>query len=118
MAKSFLFSDSALDAFKLLKCKLRESSLQSFDELLPFVVECDTLDVTISATLNQGGPQLPLCLKLCRAAKKYYLTFEKKATVVIEAVKKWSHLLSRQTFTLITEQRFVAFLLDSRRPKK
>ena len=48
----------------------------------------------------------------------YYPAYEKEATAVIEAVKKWSHLLSRQTFTLITDQRSVAFMLNSRRRTK
>ena len=39
-------------------------------------------------------------------------------TAIVETVKKWSHLLARQTFTLITDQRSVAFMLDSRRRKK
>jgi len=33
----------------------------------------------------------------------------------MEAIRKWTRLLSRQTFTLVTDQRSVAFMLDSRR---
>ena len=32
----------------------------------------------------------------------HYRVFEKEATAIIEAVRKWSHLLSRNTFTLVT----------------
>ena len=67
--KNFLLFSSALDAFELLKRELRKSSLQSIDESLPFAVECDASDAAILATLNQGGPQLPLCLKPCGGGK-------------------------------------------------
>ena len=49
----------ALDAVELLKRELRGSSLQSIDKSLPFVSECDTTDVAISATLNQDGRPVP-----------------------------------------------------------
>ena len=48
----------------------------------------------------------------------YYPAFKKEATAIIDAVRKWSHLLSRNAFTLITDQRSVSFMLDSRRCTK
>ena len=36
----------------------------------------------------------------------------------MEAVCKWGHLLTRNTFTPITDQRSVSFLLDRRRRTK
>ena len=37
---------------------------------------------------------------------------------IIEAVRKWEHLLMRRHFTLITDQRSVAFMFDSRARSK
>jgi len=45
----------ACQAFSNRKNELVNASIQSIDETLLFVVECDTSDVAISATLNQGG---------------------------------------------------------------
>ena len=38
--------------------------------------------------------------------------------LIVESVRKWSHLLVRHTFTLITDQRSVAFMLDNRKRTK
>ena len=48
----------------------------------------------------------------------HYPPVEKEATAIIEAVRKWSHFLSRGHFTLITDQRSVAFMLDNRKRTK
>ena len=48
----------------------------------------------------------------------HYPPVEKEATAIIEAVRKWSHFLARRQFTLITDQRLVAFMLDSRKRTK
>ncbi|XP_041366948.1 uncharacterized protein LOC121381669 [Gigantopelta aegis] len=47
-----------------------------------------------------------------------YPAVEKDATAITEAVRKWSHFLMRRPFTLITDQRSVAFMLDNRRRTK
>ena len=58
-AKNFLLNESALNAFDLLKADLSNTALQSIDELLPLVIECDTSDIAVSATLNEGsGPAM------------------------------------------------------------
>ena len=124
-SQNFSLAGSALDAFVLLKFafvllkfELPESTLQSIDKPLSFVIECDASDVAIFASLNQGGRPLAFMSRTLQGSKKYYPTYEKKATDVIRAVKKSSHLLLRQTFNLITHQRFVAFMLDRRRRTK
>ena len=117
-AKEFPLSANSLNAFNLLKNELSNAALQSIDECLPFVVECDASDVAISATLNQGGRPVAFMSRTLQGSEIYYPAFEKEATAIIEAVRKWSHLLSRNTFTLITDQRSVSFMLDSRRRTK
>ena len=37
---------------------------------------------------------------------------------IIESVKHWSHLLARRKFTLITDQRSVAYMFDSKKKSK
>ena len=48
----------------------------------------------------------------------HYPPVEKEATEIIEVVRKWNHCLARRQFTLITDQRYVAFMLDSRKHTK
>ena len=47
-----------------------------------------------------------------------YPAFEKEAIAIIEAVRKWSQLLSTNTFSLVTDQWCVSFMLGSRRRTK
>ena len=108
----------ALRAFQSLKQELENAALHSIDENEAFVVECDASDIAISATLNQGGRPVAFMSRTLQGGEVRYPAIEKEATAIIEAIRKWSHLLLRQTFTLITDQRSVAFMLDSRRRTK
>ena len=114
-AQSFPLSEDARIAFYNLKDELMKVSLQSIDETLPFVVECDASDVTISATLNQGGRPVAFLSRMLRGAELHYPAIEKEATAVIEATRKWRDLLLRRRFELVTDQRSVAFMMDNRR---
>ena len=80
---------------------------------VPFVVECDASETTLSATLNQRGRHVAL-----QSSELHYPPVEKEATATIKAVRKWEHLLARQHFMLITVQRSVAFMMDNRKRTK
>lgn len=117
-AKSFPLEPEALSAFELLKSELGNATLTCIDENIPFVVECDASDVAISATLNQKGRPVAFMSRTLHGSELSYPSVEKEATAIIEAVRKWSHLLSGRHFILITDQRSVAFMLDNRRRTK
>ena len=53
--------------------------------------------------------------RILQSSELHYSSIEKEATYIIEAVRKWNHLLERQYFTLITNQCSVAFMLDNRK---
>ena len=108
----------ALQAFQLLKQELESAALHSIDESKAFVVECDASEVAVCATLSQGGRPVAFMSRTLQGGELHYPAIEKEATAIIEAIRKWSHLLLRQTFTLVTDQRSVAFMLDSRRRSK
>ena len=116
--ESFPLTPQAHKVFGELKKELLKAMLYSIDENKPFVVECDASDVAISATLNQDGRPVAFMSRTLQGGERHYPAIEKEATAIIEAVRKWSHLLSRQHFTLITDQRSVAFMFDNRRRTK
>ena len=104
--------------FENIKKEIAQASLQSVDESIPFVVECDASEVAISATLNQGGRPIAFISRSFQGSELHYPAVEKEATAIIEAVRKWNHFLSRQHFTLVTDQRSVSFMLDNRKRTK
>ena len=101
-----------------MKKKIAQATLKLIDEGVPFVVECDASEVAISATLNQGGRPVAFMSRALQSSELYYPAVEKEATAIIEAVRKWNNLLSRQHFTLVTDQRSVSFMLDNRKRTK
>ena len=120
IAKVFPISKDikALQAFQLLKQELESAALHSIDESKAFVVECDASEVAVCATLNQVGRPVAFMSRTLQGGELHYPAIEKEASAIIEAVRKSTHLLLRQTFTLVTDQRLVAFMLDSRRRSK
>ena len=68
--------------------------------------------------MNQGGRPAASMSRTLQGSERHYPAFEKEATAIIEAVRKCSHLLSHNTFTLVTDQRSVPFMFDSRRRTK
>ncbi|XP_068245363.1 uncharacterized protein [Palaemon carinicauda] len=116
--KTSPLSVPALAAFNSLKKQLMDVPLRAVDESLPFLVECDASEVAVSAVLNQGGRPVAFMLRTLQGSELHYSAVEKKATAIIEAVRKWSHFLARRHFSLITDQISVMFMLDSRKQTK
>jgi len=115
---SFPLDKEALASFNALKNELARVALFPIDEDIPFVVECDASDVAISASLNQNGRPVAFMSKTLSATERRYPAVEKEALAIIEAVRKWNHLLSRQPFILITDQKSVSFMFDNRKRSK
>ena len=97
---------------------MESAALRPIDEGVPFVVECDALETTLSATLNQRGRPVAFMSRTLQSSELHYTPVEKEATAIIEAVRKWEHLLARQHFMLITDQRSVAFMFVNRKRTK
>ena len=114
----FPLSKSEVNDFNSIKAAIANATLSAIDEDQPFTVECDASDVAVSATLNQNGRPVAFMSRTLQGSELHYPAMEKEATSIIEAVRKWSHLLIRRQFTIITDQRSVAFMFDSRKRTK
>ena len=115
---SFPLSFEPAKDFESLKQDIANASLQAINENAPFVVECDASDVAISATLNQAGRPVTFMSRTLHGSERRCPAVEKEATEIVEAIRKWEHLLVRQRFTSITDQKSVAFMLDNRKRSK
>jgi hypothetical protein len=51
-------------------------------------------------------------------AEIHYPAVEKEAAAIIEAIRKWRHFLTGRHFTLVTDQRSVAFMFDHKASNK
>ena len=56
--------------------------------------------------------------RILHGSKLYYPTVEKEATAILEVVQKLTRFLSRQHFTLVTDQKSVSLMLDNQKRTK
>ena len=116
--EAFPLSNDAISAFHLMKNKLADATLQPIDEAVPFTIETNASDFTIAATLNQNGKPVAFHARTLSTSEQRHSAVEKEAYAVVEALRKWKHLLLGKHFTLITNQRSVSFMLDMRHTSK
>ena len=79
-----------------------------------FVVETDASESAIAATLSQNGRPVAFYSRTLSASECRHSSVEKEAYAVIEAVRKWRHFLLGRHFQLVTDQRSVSFMFDSK----
>lgn len=73
------------------------------EAVIPLIVETYASDSAIAATLNQTGHLFAFFSYILTPMKCKYTSVEKEAFAIIKAVKKWSHYLLGQKFTIITD---------------
>ena len=89
-----------------------QTSLGCIDAHEPFTVECNASDLAIVAILNQNGRPVAFMSRTLTPCESRYSIIEKEAALIIEAVHKWSRYLHGRPFTLIMDQRSLAFMFD------
>ena len=72
---------------------------------------------SIFATLSQNSMHRAFMSQTLQGSELHYPAAKKEATAIIEAIRKWISY-SKNSFTLVIAQRFMAFMLDSRRRSK
>ena len=98
-------SSDALFAIDVLKQALASAALHPIDNTLPLSVETDDSDFAIAATLNQEGRPIAFHSRTLSPEEQRYSSVEKEAYAVVEALRKWRHLLIGRHFTLVTDKR-------------
>ena len=120
MSQNTLFPlpEDALRAFNLLKEDVENGVVGAIDESYPFQVETDASDHTLSATLNQQGRPVAFFSRTLSGPELKHSSVEKEAAAIVEAVRKWKHYLTGKHFKLITDQKSVAYMFDTKRHSK
>ena len=114
----FPLAGEALQSFNSLKIDVEKSVVQAVDETQPFQVETDASEFALSATLNQNGRPVAFFSRTLNGSELKHASVEKEAAAIVEAVRKWRHYLTGKHFTLITDQKSVAYMFDTKRRSK
>ncbi len=93
---------------------IERAVLTTIDEDIQFVVETDASHHAIAAKLNQAGRPVAFFSRTLSYAEQRHSSFEKEAYAIVESLRKWHHYLIGRRFQLITDQRSVAFMFDSK----
>ena len=91
---------------------MSQATLQLIDEDLPFTVKTDASDFAIAATLNQNNKLVAFHARTLSSTEQKHSSIEKKAYAIVEALRKWKHLLIGKHFNLVTDQRSVSFMFN------
>ena len=110
----FPISEQAKTSFNKVKSILSDTALMPIQEGIPFTVETDASKYAIGATLSQQGRPVAFMSRTLRGSELHHSAIEKEAYSIVEALRKWYHLLAGREFTLITDQKSVSFMFDVR----
>ncbi|MES9976517.1 MAG: reverse transcriptase domain-containing protein, partial [Candidatus Thiodiazotropha sp.] len=112
--KTFPLPDNVLRAFHTLKQELESAMLVTVQPEGMLVIETDASDVAIAATLNQNNRPVAFFSRTLSSHEKHQSSVEKEACAIVEAIRKWRHYLLPVPFQVVTDQRSVAFMYDTK----
>ena len=110
--------DEAQKALITFKNQLARASLHPVDESIPFTVETNASDFAIAATLNQNERPVAFHARTMSLTERKHSAIQKEAYAIVEALRKWRHLLIGKHFNLVPDQRSLSFMFDLKHPSK
>nr|XP_045624310.1 uncharacterized protein LOC123774202 [Procambarus clarkii] len=117
-ANGFPLSAAAAKAFEGLKQDIAEAVVRAIDPTAPFAVETDASDHAIAATLTQNDQPVAFFSRTLSNSEQRHSSVKKEAYAIVEALRKWRYYLIGRHFRLVTDQRSVAFMFNSKSADK
>ncbi|XP_072395075.1 uncharacterized protein [Diabrotica undecimpunctata] len=115
---NFPLNEDALSCFENLKSIVAKSSVHAINENMPFVVETDASEHSIAATLSQDSRPVAFFSRSLNSSELNHSAVEKEAYAIVESLKKWRHFLIGKPFTIITDQKSVTFMFNTKHSSK
>lgn len=116
--EGFPLNNEQIECFESLKKDIAKSSLNAINHNIPFTVETDASDHAIAAVLTQNSRPIAFYSRTLNPSEQNHSAIEKEAYAIVESLKKWRHFLIGKYFRLITDQRSVSFMFDSKHASK
>ena len=117
-SQSFPLSYEAIFAIKTFKYTLASATLQPNDFSQPLTKETDASEFAIASTLNQDGRAVAFHSRTLSLNEQRHSAIEKEAYAIVEALRKWRHLLIGRHFTIVTDPKSVSFIFDAKHSSK
>ena len=106
------------EAFQCLKQEIAKSSLVAIDSSLPFEIKTEASEHAIAGSLTQNSRPVAFFSRTLTSAEQKHSSVEKEAYTIVEAIRKWLHLLLGKHFKLITDQKSVSFMFNPKSKSK
>ena len=107
---SFPMTSEAILSFESLKEDIINAALVTINDSIPVVLESDASEYALAATLSQNSRPIAFFTRMLSESERKFPAVEKEALAIVEAIRKWRHLLICREFQLITDQRSVSFM--------
>ena len=111
--------ENAQESIQKLKQQLAEVTLAAPNYQNPFTIETDASDTALGATLSQNGRPVAFMSRSLSKEEQKQAIIEREAAAIIEAVRRWRHMLAAApNFTIFTDQKAISFLFAKSHPSR
>ena len=107
-----------ISIFNHLKELIANSMIGTVEEDVPLVVETDASEHAIAASLNQSGRPVAFFSRSLSRSEQGWHSVEKEACAIVESLQKCRHYLLGKPFQVVTDQKALSFMYDTKKHGK
>lgn len=100
--------------FAHIKRKIVETVVTMIDPSVPLLIQTDASDCTIATSLRQFGRPVAFFSRTLSRSERRHSAVEKEAYAIVKSLRRSQCYLISRYFKLITDQKSVTFMLNSK----